>query len=124
MQRSILVHVGHAQLRQGTTRAGRAHRSWRRAGTFPKCPRRSDEMIGPEHAKVILEQALKASTAEQTEVMLFAQDMELTRFANNIIHQNVAETDTTLTIRAVMGKRRGMATTNNLSAEGIARAVD
>jgi predicted Zn-dependent protease len=81
-------------------------------------------MIGPEHAKDILEQALKASTAEQTEVMLFAQDMELTRFANNIIHQNVAETDTTLTVRAVMGKRRGMATTNNLSAEGIGRAVD
>ena len=81
-------------------------------------------MIGPERAKEILEQALRASTAEQTEVRLFAQDMELTRFANNIIHQNVAETDTTLTVRAVMGKRRGLATTNNLSVEGIARAVD
>ena len=81
-------------------------------------------MIGPERAKEILGQALQASKAEQTEVMLFAQDMELTRFANNIIHQNVAETNTTLTVRAVMGKRRGIATTNNLSADGITRAVD
>ena len=81
-------------------------------------------MIGPDRAKEILEQALQASTAEQTEVMLSALDMELTRFANNIIHQNVAETDTVLSVRAVMGKRRGVATTNNLSSEGIARAVD
>ena len=81
-------------------------------------------MIGPERAKEILRQALQASKAEQTEVMLFGLDMELTRFANNIIHQNVAETDTVLSVRAVMGKRRGVATTNNLSAEGIARSVD
>lgn len=81
-------------------------------------------MIGPDRAKEILEQALQASKAEQTEVMLSALDMELTRFANNIIHQNVAETDMILSVRAVMGKRRGIAMTNNLSSEGIARAVD
>jgi predicted Zn-dependent protease len=71
-----------------------------------------------------MQTALRASTAEQTEVLLVAQDQELTRFANNLIHQNVAETDVTLTIRAVMGKRQGVATTNNLSDEGIARAVE
>jgi predicted Zn-dependent protease len=81
-------------------------------------------MIGPERAKEILQQALALSKAEQTEALLLAQDLELTRFANNIIHQNVAETDTTLTVRAVLGKRRGIATTNNLSSEGLARAVE
>jgi predicted Zn-dependent protease len=81
-------------------------------------------MIGPERAKQLMHTALRASQADQTEVLLVAQDQELTRFANNLIHQNVAETDITLTIRAVMGKRQGVATTNNLSDEGIARAVE
>jgi predicted Zn-dependent protease len=81
-------------------------------------------MTGPERAKKLMQKALRASQADQTEVLLVAQDQELTRFANNLIHQNVAETDVTLTIRAVMGKRQGVATTNNLSDEGIARAVE
>jgi predicted Zn-dependent protease len=81
-------------------------------------------MIGPEHAKELLHKALRASRADQTEALLFAQEMELTRFANNLIHQNVAEADVTLTIRAVVGKRQGVATTNNLSDAGIARAVE
>ncbi len=81
-------------------------------------------MIGPERAKQLLHTALRISKAEQTEVMLSAQDLELTRFANNLIHQNVAESDVTLTLRAVMGKRQGTATTNNLSEDGIARASD
>jgi PmbA protein len=81
-------------------------------------------MLGPEHSKALMQRALRASKAEQTEVLLVAQDQELTRFANNLIHQNVAETDVTLMIRAVMGKRQGVATTNNLSDEGIARAVE
>ncbi len=81
-------------------------------------------MIGPERAKQLMQTALRTSKAEQTEALLVAQDQELTRFANNLIHQNVAETDVTLTIRAVMGKRQGVATTNNLSDEGIARAVE
>ena len=81
-------------------------------------------MIGPDKAKQFLHAALRASSAGQTEVMLFAQDLELTRFANNLIHQNVAESNVTLTLRAVMGQRHGVATTNDLSEEGIARAAD
>ena len=81
-------------------------------------------MLGPENAKQLLHKALRASRAEQTEAMLFAQDQALTRFANNQIHQNVAETDVTLTLRAVVGQRQGTATTNNLSDEGLARAAD
>lgn len=81
-------------------------------------------MIGYENMKQILERALKASTAEQTEVMIIAQDTQLTRFANNYIHQNVAEADAIMNVRAVMGKRQGMATTNNLSAEGVEEAIE
>lgn len=81
-------------------------------------------MIGSEQINQILKQALKVSIAEQTEAMLIAHDSQLTRFANNYIHQNVAENDAMLSVRAVMGKCQGVATTNNLSADGIERAVE
>ena len=81
-------------------------------------------MIGSEKTKQILDQALKASSAEQTEVTLIAQESQLTRFANNYIHQNVAETNAILSVRAVIGKRQGMATTNILSADGIEQALE
>jgi predicted Zn-dependent protease len=81
-------------------------------------------MIGSEKTNQILKQALQASTAEQTEVTLIAHESQLTRFANNYIHQNVAETNAILSVRAVMGKRQGVATTNNLSIEDIERALE
>jgi len=81
-------------------------------------------MIGSEKINPILKRVLKASTADQTEAMLIAHDSQLTRFANNYIHQNVAETNAILSVRAVMGKRQGVATTNDLSDEGIERAVE
>jgi len=81
-------------------------------------------MIGSEKINHILKQVLKVSSADQTEAMLIAHNTQLTRFANNYIHQNVAEINTILSVRAVMGKRQGVATTNNLSAEGIERAAE
>jgi len=81
-------------------------------------------MIGSEKIFPVLKQTLKASTADQTEAMLIAHDSQLTRFANNYIHQNVAETNAVLSVRAVMGNRQGVATTNDLSTEGIERAVE
>src|SRR5574341_1311951 len=81
-------------------------------------------MIGSEQTTTILQQALQASTAEQTEVRLIAHESQLTRFANNYIHQNVAETNAILSVRAVRGKRQGVATTNDLSREGIERALE
>lgn len=47
----------------------------------------------------------------------------LTRFANNAIHQNVAETSEALSVRLLMGQRSARATTNRLDADGIARCV-
>ncbi|MBI3760795.1 MAG: TldD/PmbA family protein [Chloroflexi bacterium] len=81
-------------------------------------------MMGHEHCQRILDVVLSRSSAEQTEGLLIAQDMQLIRFANNVIHQNVAETNTTLTVRADVGKRRGSATTNDLSDAAIERAAE
>ena len=51
--------------------------------------------------------------------MLTAEDAALTRFANSEIHQNVAETNAHLSLRFVIGKRVGVASTGRLDAEGL-----
>jgi PmbA protein len=48
----------------------------------------------------------------------------LTRFANNAIHQNVAETSRGLSVRIVIGQRSARASTNRLDQEGIERCVE
>ena len=81
-------------------------------------------MIGQSGCEAILQKALQLSGAEATDVYLLAQESALTRFANNAIHQNVSHNNAQLHIRAVLGRRQGRATTNNLSDAGIALAVD
>ncbi|MGH9527421.1 MAG: hypothetical protein ACRD2F_12155, partial [Terriglobales bacterium] len=72
--------------------------------------------MDPARAAEIQGQALDASQAEETEVTLHSVISELTRFANNAIHQNVAEQQTVLSIRAVWQGRSARATTNRLDA--------
>ena len=77
-------------------------------------------MLGQQQAETLLKQVLGYSKAGETEVLIRAHDAALTRYANSIIHQNVAETDVIVTVRAVAGKRMGTASTNDLSAEALA----
>lgn len=81
-------------------------------------------MMGEDAALNLLERALSLSPAEQADVYLSSQDLGLTRFAGNAIHQNVSHSNVSLNIRAVEGRRLGRATTNNLSDEGIRRAME
>lgn len=81
-------------------------------------------MLGESRAREILNLALRRSKADQTEAVLQAEESYLTRFANSYIHQNVAESNCTLTVRAVFGKRMGLASTNRMEPADIRRAVD
>lgn len=81
-------------------------------------------MVGKERALELLEQALAASPADQTEVSLRGGESNLTRYANNAIHQNVNESNHRLAVRLAFGKRLGITGTNDLSDEGISRCVD
>src|SRR5207249_4175177 len=62
--------------------------------------------------------------AEQTEVVYLGTESALTRFANNHIHQNVAESNHEVRVRAVVGKRTGVATTNRLDDESLQRVTE
>ena len=58
-----------------------------------------------------------AAGATQAEALVMRTDEALTRFANSQIHQNVSESNTSLNLRFVDGKRIGVASTNRLDDE-------
>jgi len=80
-------------------------------------------MLGEPEIRRIIETVIAASRADQTEVEVFANNSALTRFANNYIHQNVEQTDVDVRVRAVIGQKIGVASTNELSADALARVA-
>ena len=81
-------------------------------------------MTGQESCEAVLKKALSLSKANETDVYLSVQDLSLTRYASNSIHQNVSHSNALLNIRVVVGKRQGRATTNDLSDDGIRMMVE
>lgn len=81
-------------------------------------------MLGPNKLSEIANQIFTFSKADQTEVILTTTDSALTRFANNYIHQNVAESNVQVRIRVVYGKRIGVASSNDLTPESLKRTVE
>jgi predicted Zn-dependent protease len=81
-------------------------------------------MLGEKVAKNTCDDVLRRAGNDPAEVLLFSEAQNLTRFANNYIHQNVAERNVTLVMRLLRGKRIGLATTNRLDAEGLDRLVE
>ena len=80
-------------------------------------------MLGEQEIRRIAQTVLGASRADQTEVEVFANDSALTRFANNYIHQNVEQSDVAVRVRAVIGQKIGVASTNEISDEALARVA-
>src|SRR3990170_5017508 len=80
-------------------------------------------MLGEQELKNLAGRALSMSKAEQTEVLIFAPHSALTRFANNYIHQNVEQEDMDIRVRAIVDKKIGVASSNDLSDEGLRTVV-
>jgi predicted Zn-dependent protease len=64
--------------------------------------------------KRFIDNLLQSSPAAQTEVMVTEWDSALTRFANNGIHQNVAERDVSVRVRVVKDGKTGVASINQM----------
>ncbi len=72
----------------------------------------------------LAQRALRHAVAEgatEAEALVLAEDASLTRFANSQIHQNVAETNVTVNLRFVVGKRVGVASSGRIDEEGLRR---
>lgn len=81
-------------------------------------------MLTEPEIKRVLDAVLAHSRADQTDVLLYDNDSALTRFANNEVHQNVAERDASLLVRVVFGKKVGVASLNRTDEAGARMVVD
>ena len=66
----------------------------------------------------------KSTGAEETEVHVDEVADALTRFANNAIHQNVAEHGLTVSIRTVADGRTARATTNRIDEDSLRATIE
>jgi PmbA protein len=71
----------------------------------------------------IAAQVLDLSKADQTEVLVSTTDTSLTRFTHEASNQNVAADEVTLSVRAIVRGRTGVAQTNRLDAQALRDVV-
>ena len=80
-------------------------------------------MLTQEQAGDIFDRIRKLSSADEVEVLFSGGKFALTRFANNAIHQNVAEENHVVSVRTVFGQRTARATTNKFDDESLRQTV-
>ena len=81
-------------------------------------------MLSEARSREIFEVIQRASAADETEVFLEASQAALTRFANNTIHQNVAEEGIRISVRVLVDGRTARATTNKTDAVALRRVAE
>jgi PmbA protein len=81
-------------------------------------------MLTQDQAADIFDRIKKMSSADEVEVLFSGGQFALTRFANNIIHQNVAEENHTVSVRTVFAGRTARASTNKFDDESLRRVVE
>ena len=81
-------------------------------------------ILSAEQARELARRAVELTPADDAEAIVASEDAALTRFADNRIHQNVAERDTSISIRAVVGQRIGVASTNRLDDASLAACCE
>ncbi len=80
-------------------------------------------MLNEERCNEVFEIVSRAAEADEVEVLIAGGHHALTRFANNTIHQNVADENYGISVRTVIGKKTARATTNKLDPESLQRTV-
>jgi PmbA protein len=81
-------------------------------------------MLTREQAAEIFARIRKFSSADETEVLFSGSNFALTRFANNIIHQNVADVNHLVSVRTAFGGRTARASTNKFDDDSLRRVVE
>ena len=80
-------------------------------------------MLEKARAEQIFEKVKKLSSVSEVEVIFSSTNHALTRFANNTIHQNVAEVNEVASIRVAFDGKTARATTNRFDDDSLKRAV-
>lgn len=80
-------------------------------------------MLTHDQAVAIFEKLRKYSSADEIELLISGGRSALTRFANNTIHQNMAEEEYHISARVSFGGRTARATTNKHDDDSLRRLV-
>jgi predicted Zn-dependent protease len=80
-------------------------------------------MLTQDQASDIFSRIKKQSTADEVECLFYGGRSALTRFANNTIHQNVAEENYGVSVRTVFSGRTARATTNKFDDQSLLDVV-
>jgi PmbA protein len=80
-------------------------------------------MLTLNQASSLFDRIQKYSSADEVEAYFYGGHSALTRFANNVIHQNVADENYGISVRTTFGGRTARASTNKLDAESLRRVV-
>ena len=80
-------------------------------------------MLTKEKAADIFDRIRGFSSADEVEAIFTGSRFALTRFANNVIHQNVEEENSVVSVRTNFAGRTARATANQFDDESLRRAV-
>jgi len=83
----------------------------------------AEHLLSLAELRRIVERILRLSDADETEVQIDVVSDALTRFANNAIHQNVAEQSLSVSVRTVFDGQTARATTNKTDDESLRRVI-
>src|SRR6266699_918498 len=81
-------------------------------------------MLTLDQAADIFSRIRKYATADEMECLFYGGHSALTRFANNTIHQNVAEENFGVSVRSAFDERTARATTNTFDEESLRNVVN
>ena len=81
-------------------------------------------LLGEAGALATLEDALRLSRADQTELVLVSDRTEVTRYANSEIHQNVSQLNTRVSVRVAVGQASARAFINSLDRDALIRSIE
>lgn len=81
------------------------------------------KMLTQDQSAEIFARIRKYATAEEVECLFYGGHSALTRFANNTIHQNMAEENYGVSVRTVFGGRTARATTNRFDDDSLRNVV-
>jgi predicted Zn-dependent protease len=90
-------------------------------------PDNTAPVLSPDNCRRVFESTQRAARSlgvTDVEVLLAAHREALTRFANNTIHQNVAEQAQWLSVRVLFDHKTARATTNRFDEDSIRSAVE
>ena len=81
-------------------------------------------MLTRDRAADIFDRIKKFSSADEVEILISGGRFALTRFANNIIHQNVEEENHIVSVSTAIGGRTARASTNRFDDDSLQRVVE